>query len=66
MDQKEKSRERMINLNKSKGMSIDILDTKTNCLLSIRQAAEAVGCVHRTILLEVKMMEYRNWLKKDI
>lgn len=70
VDQKDKSRERMINLNKSKGMSIDILDTKTNELSSyssIRQAAEAVGCLHRTILLaEVKMMEYRNWLKKDI
>lgn len=53
-DQREKSRQRMIDLNKSKGVSIDILDTTTNELSSyssIRQAAEAVGCVHRTILL---------------
>lgn len=44
----------MIDLNKSKGVSIEILDTTTNELSSyssIRQAAEAVGCVHRTILL---------------
>ena len=54
MDQREKSRQRLIEYNKSKGVSIEILDTTTDEVLSyssIRQAAEALGCVHRTILL---------------
>lgn len=59
-DQREKSRQRMIEYNKSKGISIEILDTTTNELTyysSIRQAAEALGCVHRTILLAEKRAE---------
>lgn len=54
MDQREKSRQRLTEYNKSKGVSIEILDTTTDEVLSyssIRQAAEALGCVHRTILL---------------
>lgn len=53
-DQKEKSRQRLIKINESKGVPIEILDTKTNevsLYSSIRQAAEALGCVHGTILL---------------
>lgn len=53
-DQREKSRQRMIDLNKSKGILIEILDTTTNKVSSyssLRQAAEGIGCVHRTILL---------------
>lgn len=56
-DQREKSRQRMIEYNKSKGISVEILDTKTNevsSYSSLRQAAEALGCVHRTILLAEK------------
>lgn len=54
VDQIEKSRQRLIEYNKSKGVSIEILDTKTDEVLSyssIRQAGEALGCVHGTILL---------------
>jgi len=53
VDQREKSRQRLIDYNKSKGMSIEILDTTTNEISSyssIRQAAETLGCVHGTIL----------------
>lgn len=53
-DQKEKSRQRMIKYNESKRVPIEILDTKTNevsLYSSVRQAAEALGCVHGTILL---------------
>lgn len=53
-DMLEKSRQRLIDYNKSKGISIEILDTTTNELTSyssIREAAEAIGCVHRTVLL---------------
>ena len=53
-DQIEKSRQRLIEYNKSKGVSIEILDTTTDKVLSyssIRQAAEALGCVHGTLLL---------------
>lgn len=59
-DQREKSRQRLIDYNKSKGMSISILDTKTNEILSyssIRQAAEALGCVHGTILSAEKNLK---------
>jgi len=53
VEQREKSRQRLIDYNKSKGMLIEILDTTTNEISSyssIRQAAEALGCVHGTIL----------------
>lgn len=53
-DQREKSRQRLIKYNESKGVPIEILDTKTNevsLYSSVRQAAEALGCVHGTILL---------------
>jgi hypothetical protein len=44
----------MIDYNKSKGVSVEILDTTTNEVSfysSLREAADALGCVHRTILL---------------
>jgi group I intron endonuclease len=56
-DQIEKSRQRMIEYNKSKGETVEVLDTKTkevSFYSSIRQAAEAIGCVHGTILLVEK------------
>lgn len=56
-EQREKSGLRLTEYNKSKGMSIEILDTTTKEVLSyfsIRQAAEALGCVHGTILLAEK------------
>ena len=62
-DQIEKSRQRLIEYNKSKGVSIEILDTKTNevsTYSSIRQAAETIGCVHRTILLAERSLKERG------
>jgi group I intron endonuclease len=56
-DQIEKSRQRMIEYNKSKGKVVEVLDTKTkevSFYSTIRQAAEAIGCVHGTILLAEK------------
>ena len=53
-DQVEKSRQRLIDYNISKGVSVEILDTTTNEVSfysSFRQAADALGCVHRTIIL---------------
>lgn len=49
----EKSRQRLIEYNKSKGEGVEVLDTKTKVSFysTIRQAAEAIGCVHGTILL---------------
>lgn len=52
--QREKSRQRLIEYNKSKGLSIEILDTNTkevSSYSSLREAAEAIGCVHGTLLL---------------
>jgi hypothetical protein len=51
VDQREKSRQRLTEYNKSKGVSIEILDTTTDEVLSyssIRQASEALGCVRGT------------------
>jgi len=54
VEQREKSRQRLIDYNKSKGVTIEILDATTNKISSyssIREASEALGCVHGTILL---------------
>jgi len=67
VEQREKSRQRIIEYNKSKGVSIEILDTATNEVLSyssIRQAAEALGCVHGTLLLAEK--KYKEGISKLI
>lgn len=59
-DQREKSRQRLIKYNESKGVPIEILDTKTNevsLYSSVRQAAEALGCVHGTILLAERSLK---------
>ena len=56
-DQRAKARERMLEINKSKGFAVEVLDTKTEEVSfypTIRQAAEAIGCVHGTILLAQK------------
>jgi hypothetical protein len=56
----------LIDYNKSKGVSIDILDITTNELSSyssIREAAEAVGCVHGTILLAEKKIKKEGFSK---
>ena len=59
-DQREKSRQRLIKYNESKGVPIEIFDTKTNevsLYSSVRQAAEALGCVHGTILLAERSLK---------
>lgn len=53
-EHKEISRRNMIKLNESKGFSVEVFDMeskKTEVFNSIRKAAEAIGCVHRTIIL---------------
>lgn len=62
-DQREKSRERILEFNRLKGVSVEVLDTNTNetsVYPSIRQAAEAIGCVHRTIQLANKTFEEKG------
>jgi hypothetical protein len=49
--------------NKSKGQIVEVLDTisnETTLYPSIRQAAEAIGCVHRTILLADKAFKEKG------
>ena len=52
-EQKERSRKRILELNKLKGHQVEVIDiikNETSYYPSIRQAAEAIGCTHRTIL----------------
>lgn len=56
-EQIDKSRERLLELNALKGISVEVFDmetSETSVYLSTRQAAEAIGCVHRTIALANK------------
>lgn len=56
-EQRDKSRKRLLEYNKSKGQTVEVLDiisTETTVYSSLRQAAEAIGCVHRTIHLADK------------
>lgn len=49
--------------NKSKGQRVEVLDTisnETTVYSSIRQAAEAIGCVHRTIHLADKALKAKG------
>ena len=62
-EQREKSRERLLEYNKSKGQRVEVLDTisnETTLYFSIRQAAEAIGCVHGTILLADKAFKEKG------
>jgi group I intron endonuclease len=68
-DQVEKSRQRLIDYNKSKGVSVEILDITTNevsIYSSLREAAYALGCVHGTILLAERRQQKggSNLIKK--
>jgi group I intron endonuclease len=57
IEQIDKSRERLLELNVLKGISVEVFDmetSETSVYLSTRQAAEAIGCVHRTIALANK------------
>jgi group I intron endonuclease len=62
-EQREKSRERLLEYNKSKGQVVEVLDTisnETTLYSTIRQAAEAIGCVHGTILLADKAFKEKG------
>lgn len=59
----ERSRKRMLKINELKGYPVEVFDVKTNktsVYTSIRQAAEAIGCVHRTILLADKTLREKG------
>jgi group I intron endonuclease len=62
-EQREKSRERLLEYNKSKGQVVEVLDTisnETTLYSTILQAAEAIGCVHGTILLADKAFKEKG------
>lgn len=62
-EQINRSRERLLEYNKLKGQSVEVLDTvndETSFYSSIRQAAEAIGCVHGTILLADKAFKEKG------
>jgi len=53
-EHKQLSRNRILQINKLKGISVEVFNMqtgKTEVYSSIRKAAEAIGCVHRTIRL---------------
>ena len=53
----------MLKINELKGYPVEVFDVKTNktsVYTSIRQAAEAIGCVHRTILLADKTLREKG------
>lgn len=57
VEQREKSRKRIYDYNKLKGILVEVFDTlnsKTTVYSSMREAADAIGCVHRTIILADK------------
>lgn len=59
----ERSRKRMLKINELKGNPVEVFDVKTNktsVYTSIRQAAEAIGCVHGTILLADKTLREKG------
>ena len=62
-EQREKARERLLEYNKSKGQVVEVLDTisnETTLYSTILQAAEAIGCVHGTILLADKAFKEKG------
>lgn len=51
-EQRTKARARMLKINETKGLTIEVLDTvtkETTMYSSIRQAANAIGCAHTTL-----------------
>jgi group I intron endonuclease len=56
-EQRAKARVRMLKINQEKGMGTEVFDTVTGLTTtysSIRQAADAIGCNHKTIRLSIK------------
>lgn len=68
-EQREKSRKRLLDYNKSKGKKVEVLDTlknETTFYSSIREAAQAIGCVHSTIQTAVKVFNATGVVKPII
>lgn len=60
IEHKQRGRLRMININKLKRFSVDVLDTKTEKTTSypsFREAAKAIGCSHTTINNAIKLFK---------
>lgn len=56
-EQRAKARERILSINEGKGVSVEVLDLETQnttTYISLRKAAEAIGCTHGAILLAEK------------
>lgn len=56
-EQRAKARERMLSINEEKGVSVEVLDLETQITttyISLRKAAEAIGCTHGAIRLAEK------------
>lgn len=67
-EQRTKARQRMLDRNEGKGISVEVsdLETKeTKIYTSIRKASKAIGCVDGTILLAEKtFLEINRPVKK--
>lgn len=62
-EHKKRSKIRMLKMNEAKGILVEVFDTKTEEIKkypSIRKAAEAIGCVHRTVLLAIKVYKEKG------
>ena len=65
-EQREKSRLRILDYNKSKGQKVEVLDTLNNEITvysSIREAARAIGCEHSTIRTANKVFQETGVVK---
>ncbi len=57
-EHRERSKKRILDINKLKGISVEVFDMntkETSIYPSVRKAAEAIGCVHGTIQLADKV-----------
>lgn len=62
-EQRSKSRERLLEYNKSLAHKVEILDTKNNettSYYSIREAARAIGCSHSLIINALKKLKEKG------
>jgi group I intron endonuclease len=62
-EQREKSGKRLLEYNRSKSSSVEVIDTLNNVIslyTSIRQAGEAIGCVHGTLILADKAFKEKG------
>jgi len=65
-EQRTKARNRMLKINQEKGILVEIFDTETGVTKiynSIREAANAIGCSHVTILRAEKVFLEKGYNK---